>query len=183
MSKLRVLAALFAVAMVVSGCSEDEDDIIYDFVNPSVCFYVYDSESGINLCDPDVENSVFGWPVKVTTDDGDTYPLTFDGRPSYDSGDMKSEVSTRATLCRSRALRLESNLKGWHLSFGEFSPTVGYRNKRFEVDWGDGTKTEVCFNLYIKWKKNKPNINSDIWMDGRLIGCGSYENWHIEIRK
>ena len=53
---------------VLAGCSEEvEYEMpIYDFVNPSVCFFVSDAATGVNLLDPDEPDAILGRPIAVT---------------------------------------------------------------------------------------------------------------------
>ena len=173
---LSTLCALL-VAIGFAGCEDSDDDYIYDFINPSVCFFVTDAETGANLCDPSVAGNVLEWNVTATTDDGETFEL------------IEDDPFTRATLAEPLALRLTQystlgNVKGWHVSFGEWDPTKDYRNKKFTIDWGDGTQTKVEFNLYVrKLKKGEVDIDSSIWVDGKDHGSGYYDGWIINIKK
>ncbi len=76
------------------------------------------------------------------------------------------------------------NIEGWHVSFGEWDPYDHFRNKKFTIDWGDGTQTEVEFNLLIsKMRKKDIDIDSSIWVDGKAHGSGYYDGWIINITK
>jgi len=54
-----------------------------------------------------------------------------------------------------------------YLSFGEFSPTSNYTNTKFTIDWGDGTKDEITFDLYITWKDYQPTVHSNVSLNGK----------------
>ena len=174
----RFLSTLCALLVAISfaGC-EQNDFMIWDLVNPSVCFFITDAETGANLCDPSVEGNVLDWNVTATTDDGETFEL------------IEDDPFTRATLAEPLALRLTQystlgNIKGWHVSFGEWDPYDGFRNKKFTINWGDGTQTEVEFNLFIsKMRKRDIKIDSSIWVDGEDHGNGYYDGWIINIKK
>lgn len=137
MCKFRLCLLCVPLALgALSGCSEEvEYEMpIYDFVNPSVCFFVSDAATGVNLLDPDEAGTILGRPIAVTYD-GKRYEVTTDARPV---------PMTRATMPRPLALRLEGaneydRIKGYHLAFGEFDPTDGLKGQSFVVDWGDGT--------------------------------------------
>lgn len=175
----RFLSTLCALLVAISfvGCEDSDDDYIYDFINPSVCFFVTDAETGANLCDPSVAGNVLEWNVTATTDDGKTFGLVEDdpytrALPSYP---LKLRLTQHSTF---------GNIEGWHVSFGEWNPTKDYRNKKFTINWGDGTQTEVEFNLYVrKLKKGEVDIDSSIWVDGKDHGSGYYDGWIINIKK
>lgn len=136
MGKFKVFLLGVPLALgALAGCSEEvEYEMpIYDFVNPSVCFFVSDAATGVNLLDPDEPDAILGRPIAVTYD-GKRYEVTTDARPV---------PMTRANLPRPLALRLEGaneydRVKGYHLAFGEFDPTDGLKGQSFVVDWGDG---------------------------------------------
>lgn len=120
----------------LAGCSEEvEYEMpIYDFVNPSVCFFVSDAATGVNLLDPDEPDAILGRPIAVT----------YGGKRYEVAADAVAAPATRATMPRPLALRLEGvneydRIKGYHLAFGEFDPTDGLKGQSFVVDWGDGT--------------------------------------------
>ena len=72
MGKFKVFLLGVPLALgVLAGCSEEvEYEMpIYDFVNPSVCFFVSDAATGVNLLDPDEPDAILGRPIAVTSDD------------------------------------------------------------------------------------------------------------------
>ena len=63
MGKFKVFLLGVPLALgVLSGCSEEVEYemSIYDFVNPSVCFFVSDAATGVNLLDPDEPDAILG---------------------------------------------------------------------------------------------------------------------------
>ena len=71
MGKFKVFLQGVPLALgVLAGCSEEvEYEMpIYDFVNPSVCFFVSDAATGVNLLDPDEPDAILGRPIAVTYD-------------------------------------------------------------------------------------------------------------------
>ena len=69
MGKFKVFLLGVPLALgVLAGCSEEvEYEMpIYDFVNPSVCFFVSDAATGVNLLDPDEPDAILGRPIAVT---------------------------------------------------------------------------------------------------------------------
>lgn len=169
---------LLSCTVLLASCSGEQNECReWDFVNPSVCFFVTDAATGENLLDPASENSICGLPVSVT----------FEGE-KYEMVDASEQLGSRATYVRPLALRLErmdllGNIKGWHLAFGDFSPTKGYRNRSFTVNWDDGSKTEVKFSLYINWKGNNPYVKSPITVNGKDCASGYYDGWIVRITR
>lgn len=163
MGKFKVFLLGVPLALgVLAGCSEEvEYEMpIYDFVNPSVCFFVSDAATGVNLLDPDEPDAILGRPIAVTY------------------GGKRYEVANEY-----------DRIKGYHLAFGEFDPTDGLKGQSFVVDWGDGTSTKVEFDLYVVWKKNRKEriyeaeVHSPIRVDGAARGEGYYDAWIIRITR
>ena len=187
MGKFKVFLLGVPLALgVLAGCSEEvEYEMpIYDFVNPSVCFFVSDAATGVNLLDPDEPDAILGRPIDVT----------YGGKRYEVAADAVAAPATRATMPRPLALRLEGaneydRIKGYHLAFGEFDPTDGLKGQSFVVDWGDGTSTKVEFDLYVVWKKNRKEriyeaeVHSPIRVDGAARGEGYYDAWIIRITR
>lgn len=177
------LAVFAAAVLSLAGCSDDrksEHPAIWDFVNPSVRFVVTDAETGENLLDPASENFIGEEAVAVSYK-GERYGIVTE---------PYAPVS-RFNMPRPLALRLERDpyyssleeLQGWHLSFGEFSPTDNYRDQRFTVEWEDGSTTEVEFDLYIVWHDDEPDVKSLVRVDGVDHGSGYDNGWVVRISR
>lgn len=126
MKKLYLLLPLLTLLFI--GCKEDEHDIIWDFVNYSVeC----DLDSKVDIDIDKISIDYKGKNYKAKIDDGG---------------------HTRATWARPLALRytdLEKNKVKF--TFGEFRPDDNYRNESFTINWQDGSKDVITFDLYITW--------------------------------
>lgn len=82
MGKFKVFLLGVPLALgALAGCSEEvEYEMpIYDFVNPSVCFFVSDAATGVNLLDPDEPDAILGRPIAVTYG-GKRYEVAADAR-------------------------------------------------------------------------------------------------------
>lgn len=178
---LRLPALVALLSAFCTGCSESEEGMLWDFVSPSVCFYVTDMRTGENLLDPDGVRTILGNAITVTYR-GKTYEMSV--------GESACPLpGTRDLPSRPLALRLEKqddlgNGFGWHLAFGEFNPNSGLHGETFVIDWGDGTQDEVKFDLYIEWRSPKdPRIHSPLSFNGEDRGEGYYEAWVIRLGK
>ena len=68
------------------------------------------------------------------------------------------------------------------LVFGEFSvDTKQYRRETFTIDWGDGNRNVIEFDLYStsNGKKDEPTIHYATWVDGKVNSASSL-NAHIQ---
>lgn len=174
-------SAAFSGCSGCSGCTGDPD-VIWDFVNPSVCFFVTDAATGENLLDPESEHTIAEHPITVSYR-GEVYPVV-----RTDAPQVRSSLPTRANPARPLALRLENRdalgvVEGWHLSFGEFDPAAGWYGERFTIDWGDGRSNEVEFGLWLTWKSSEPTSHSPLSLDGVPRGEGYYDAWVIPLER
>ena len=191
MGKFKVFLLGVPLALgALAGCSEEvEYEMpIYDFVNPSVCFFVSDAATGVNLLDPDEPDAILGRPIAVTYG-GKRYEVAGavwinDVRAAFDA-----DKNARPLALRLEGANEYDRIKGYHLAFGEFDPTDGLKGQSFVVDWGDGTSTKVEFDLYVVWKKNRKEriyeaeVHSPIRVDGAARGEGYYDAWIIRITR
>lgn len=170
---------------LLAGCSEQgngSEDGEWDFVNPSVCFFVSDAATGANLLDPGAAGSICGRPIAVV----------YNGGRYVVAAEKSTGRMTRVMDVRPPALQLEEmgpsgNIEGYHLAFGEFSPARDFRDQSFTIDWGDGSVTGVEFDLYTTWAYSKeksrrvPTVHSPIRVDGVERGEDYYDAWIVEI--
>ncbi len=165
MKKLFFSAFAILTSLVFTGCDDGGDNMIWDFNNYDVVVFLKSSD-GKNLLDRDTEGNIVGNEITVEYG-GETYRL--------------NEPRTRDNLARWQGLRIE-NYYGYRgddgtpaLMFGEFkTSTEGHRGEKFTIDWGDGTKSEITFDLYLTWTRNRdkgydtPTTHRKIWLDGEL---------------
>lgn len=158
---------LMLLLVFFAGCKEDNDgpgDMIWDFVNYSIYFSVRDA-NGINLLDPTAVGNILGNGITIEYK-GKVFPL------------KDSEIDTRFNMPRSLALRkselLKENKSVPVLSFGEFSPEYNYQNESFTINWGDGTKDVVQFDLYITWKKQEPTVHRTLHLNDKVCDNNSF---------
>jgi len=100
MGKFKVFLLGVPLALgVLAGCSEEvEYEMpIYDFVNPSVCFFVSDAATGVNLLDPD-EPEVFG--RAATRGDGGRKPEGGGGGRRCGPGDAGHDAAAAGAAAR-----------------------------------------------------------------------------------
>lgn len=86
------------------------------------------------------------------------------------------EVETRALPPSFLELYLMKDKEGMHyLCFGEFSPSGSYYGQPFTIYWGDGSKDEIKFDLYITWKSQRePTVHRNLYLNGKQITETAY---------
>lgn len=159
----KVALSLMACLFILAGCSSDneEDDIIFDFINYSIHILVTDA-SGNNLLDPKNDANILDEKIKVIYGDK-TFERLEPGQPN-----------TRYNMPKPLALRTSSvqyaNAPSTQilLAFGEFSPTSNYHDASFKIQWEDGSEDTIKFDLYTVWKsKNDPVVHSKYYLNGK----------------
>jgi hypothetical protein len=141
---------------MLAGCTEGT--VKWDYPNENVVIAVK-SESGRNLLDPGYSGNILEG-ITVTYN-GEEYP-------------WKIEPKTRAEpdLPEMTGLRLSTSwdiTTSYVLLFGEFSiDTKNDRGETFTINWGDGTTSEVGFDLYAtpNGKNEQPTIHKATRLDG-----------------
>ncbi len=160
----KILLLIPAVIMLFTGCSNNNDDIIWDFANFNVAFRVV-NQAGEDLLNEEEEGNMLE-DIKVV----------------YKDKEYKWERPLKYNMPKALALRTmySSDKDIIYLCFGEFSPQSNYKNETFTIDWGDGTTDEIKFNLYITWKGNDPTVHQAVYLNGELY---SDENLLISVTK
>ncbi|WP_280749285.1 hypothetical protein [Parabacteroides sp. PF5-9] len=131
---------------------KDIEYMIWDFTNYSIALDIVDKQ-GNSLVDPDVEGSIWSKNFVV----------------KYGTKEFNNLLKTRLLLPEELGLRLfyDKDLERTLLTFGEFDP-FNYKGETFTIDWGDDTKDEIMFDLYMTWKKYDPIIHKSIYLNGDL---------------
>jgi len=179
MKKYILFLSIFA--LVFAGCSDDENlgndpgkeepekeqpgMMIWDFVNYNVMFKVVD-EVGNDMLDEETEGYISLSNITVY----------------YNKEEYKYALKSKANLPLPLAVRIENNeeLNATLFCFGEFDPTETYKDETFVVDWGDGTKDTIRFNLYITWEDEYPTVHKAVYLNDEIY---SDTNFLIEIVK
>lgn len=181
-----VLYALLCAVGLLWSCrgSGFGEDLIWDFTNYSVDFYLSDARTGANLLDPATEGNILNEQVWVEYG-GKRYEM------GADEGERYGEADTRMNMPRPMALRImqydyvwsEASQSwkremSWHLEFGEISPEWNLHGEEFTIFWGDGSSNRVRLDCYITWKSSKnPKVTRSLWLDGRE----QKEDWTCRI--
>jgi hypothetical protein len=162
---------LLASVAFATSCGTQETP--YDYYETEVTIYVRNAE-GVNLLSPreaGSANHILFDPISIDYA-GRNYPVPATNLP----GDPRNPTATRAnevTLPRwdeNGRTPLKWNDKfddSSALIFGEFSvDTKSYKDEEFTINWGDGSKTEVKFDLYPVWEegKDQPTVREATWI-------------------
>ena len=126
------------------GPDYDDSRPIFDFSCFNINFAVTDKK-GNDLLNPNYSGNILNNNITVT----------------YNGLSYKSNgIELRLLLPSPLAIRntYSEYLNKYLLTFGEFSPIDSFKNETFTIDWGDGTKDVVKFDLYIEW----PNMYSPV---------------------
>lgn len=160
-----LLYIIIGTGALFCGCDKNNHcGAIWDFVNPDICFIVKNA-NGDNLMDPSFEGNILDNGIFAEYN-GVIYELNSSAL-TRDSGPAMWEGL--------RAARYYGN-DTIYLMFGEFKTETGdegYHGEKFIIDWGDGTRDEVTFDLYITWKNCKPTVHKKVYINGELKSSGS----------
>ncbi len=175
MKNLFKIVLLTMVAIVAGACDkEDEERMIWDFINYTVDFAVEDATAGADLLDPASEGNILNQEIKVIYN-GKEYSR-------YTEPDLEIiSMTTRDSFVRPFALRWGKReyTNSYWVTFGEFDPTEELHQERFVIDWGDGTQNEIVLDCYITWKGNDPTVHRALWVDGVAQG----DDWRVFLKK
>ena len=158
MGKFKVFLLGVPLALgVLSGCSEEVEYemSIYDFVNPSVCFFVSDAATGVNLLDPDEPDAILGRPLA----------LRLEGANEYDR--IKGYHLAFGEFDLTDGLKGQSFVVDW----GDGTST------KVEFD------LYVVWKKNRKERIYEAEVHSPIRVDGAARGEGYYDAWIIRITR
>lgn len=167
MTVMKKLTILLVFIVLFVSCSKNDDDyIIWDFFNPSVEFVVVDAD-GNDLLNPYSDKNIISNWITLKHNG-----ITYEYGPS-----------SKATMPKMLGIRLEysKSIGKWVLAFGEFAPDTNTNiDQEFIIDWGDGTKDNIKFDLYTTWKNNEPTVHKKIWLNDELY---SEESFLVKLEK
>ena len=155
--------------LVFTNCSNNEDDILWDFINYGVVFSITD-KSGNDLLNSETKGNILENDIKVEYKK-ETFNIQIES------------AETRYNMPRKLGLRLEKdcNIEDKNvLTFGEFRPQSNYKGETFIINWGDGTKDIIKFDLFITWKKGDPTVHKKIYLNNKEY---SKESFIIKLTK
>ncbi|KAA6343252.1 hypothetical protein EZS27_009044 [termite gut metagenome] len=163
--KKRLLGITAIMFFLIAGCSY-ADDVIWDFLNYDVIFAVADN-SGNDLLNPETGGNILEKEITVE----------YQGKIF-----KRAEADTRLNVPMPLGLRMYyyEPAQATVLSFGEFSPTKNYKGESFTINWGDGTKDIIKFDLYITWRRHDPTVHKIIYLNNKQY---SNESFLIKIVK
>ncbi|MDR1671434.1 MAG: hypothetical protein LBR57_02840 [Alistipes sp.] len=166
MKKLVTLACVAlsaALSALSTGCKPEPR---YDYFNTDITIFVRDKK-GVNLCSP----RLAGADAHILYDNvwieynGWKYPLAYTGLPGDTPNTRATEVVKPQWTENGREPLRWNHLMDDSacLMFGEFSiDTKEYRGETFTIHWGDGTRSEVKFDLYPEG--SEPSVRQATWL-------------------
>ena len=140
-----------AVVALLAGCKKPK----WDYPNTEIGITLFDAEGNDKLTR---WSSVFDNDITIEYN-GETYSLI---GPTRAAG---PELPVMKGVRWKESITSVPN----QLLFGEFSvDTKQYRKESFTIDWGDGNRNEIEFDLYTtsNGRKKQPTIHEATWVDG-----------------
>ena len=159
--KLFLFIGLVTLLTIFAGCNDEEeyDPLIWDFKCYNINIIVLDEE-GNDLLDHNNPENILNNEITVVYNNN-KYAKKYE-----------NEITLRALTPQKLAIRTihdEKNNKHY-IAFGEFSPTENFKSETFTIDWGDGTKDEIKFDLYITWKNPKePTVHKKLYINEKEV--------------
>ena len=164
---LRIPAVLISVFLLFScGGGDDDDLVIWDFVNVNVMIQVQDA-SGKNLLSPSVAGNLQGKKIYLDYD-GEEYELNWDAEEaSRFNMPFFRGLTIRAPHYYSDGEHYVADHSKNYLSFGEFD---GSKNQNVTVILhidGYSESWEVTVNHTVKWENKKPVVTNAATLNGK----------------
>ncbi|MDD2584982.1 MAG: hypothetical protein WCR61_05650 [Bacteroidales bacterium] len=137
------------------------DGTIWD-INPVVVTVVVTDVNGVDLLNPDNQNSLDTSGIKA-----------FYNGKEYECNKLSApEVATKAYLPHFYGLKIDKNriYSTYFLSFGELDGAKSYSNEEVTIFWGDGSSDKIKFNRKFRWKLNGDPKSSEEWfLNGKKV--------------
>jgi hypothetical protein len=152
-----------ACIVLLAGCRKPTPEPKWDHLNVNIVIHVMD-QSGGNLLDyRNLLGNILDNDMKIIYN-GETFKF----KDPYTRAD-------EPLLPVMDGFRLHDYYQKAKFIFGEFSvDTKQYHNEPFTIDWGDGTKSDVTFDLYTTDNgDDQPTTHYATRVDGELNNEGS----------
>jgi len=148
------------LALSLLSCDKIINDRMIWDINPVVVTLQVTNANGIDLLNPDNQNSFAAGNIKAV----------YNGK-EYECNKGISNVNTKAILARFYGLKIDKNYTGtYNLFFGEFDGAKSYTNEEVTILWGDGTSDKIKFSRKFGWTiLGDPDISEDWYLNGTKI--------------
>jgi hypothetical protein len=159
------------VASMAFATSCGTQNTQYNYYETEITIFVRNAE-GVNLLSPreaGSANHILFDPISIDYA-GKNYPVPSTNLPGDPRNTTRANEITLPQWDENGRKPLKWNGKfddSSALIFGEFSAdTKSYKDEEFTINWGDGSKTEVKFDLYPVWEegKSQPSIAEATWI-------------------
>ena len=138
-----------------------DDRLIWDFNCYDINFAVTDSK-GNDLLNPEYAGNILKNNITITYNN-----QTF----KYNYVELRYNMPYPLAIRKVYNEYLNKNL----LTFGEFTPADNFKNETFTIDWGDGTKDVVTFDLYIEWPNiYTPKVYQKLYLNEEEVSTENY---------
>lgn len=155
--KQMAVLPLLLFALILTGCSKNNDDVIWD-IYPVVLFIQVSDASGGDLLDAENPNNILSDSIKAIYD-GKEYPLNLN-------------TDTKAYMPQFYGLRkgfTQTTDGRYYIEFGELEGAASYDYQQIIIDWGNGTQNEIGFTRKFRWKKGNPDVEKHFFQDGKEV--------------
>lgn len=152
---------LFSICSVMM-CSCDnsdlpDDDMIWDFTCFDIAIQVKNA-AGEDLLNPETTGCITDKGLKAIYKE-----------KVYEKDSTLNKAYPRFNMPRWEGLHTYKKDNQYYLMFGEFTPCSDYHAEKFILDWNDGTKDTISFDLYITWKKKEPTVHFNMYLNDKKV--------------